>query len=350
MLEHYIPRKINTGCWITSYSLNALRELPPDTQFVLPIASIGTPYEAYAELGNWVLPPIFHEALTGSLKQEILERIFRCFPDYADPRDNRSRLKIVELPRRDPPTITRPKVLAFSVDTAVEEHGPHLPLGTDTIQSYGVLEQLRKENNPHLLVGHPVDYGQLTWGLPFGFSIDLTAELLTKYVAQYANALQRWLNPQSMYVVDVHGSIVHRQAIVQGLQDSTVKQWAFRWLHEPLVEFASKRKDQHAGGVETTLVEFISEDLLDPEWWPSRIMEIARHQMSLETAVDLTPDLDRFVEHVNRERFNGIVGDIENYHSLDAADLFERILHVARDDVRRLLAGNAKQDAGADLW
>jgi creatinine amidohydrolase len=350
MLEHYLPGKINSGCWITAYTLYALRDLPASTQFVLPIASLGAPYEVYAELGNYVLPPLFHEALSGPLKQDILDRIFHCFPNYSDPENNRSRLQIIELPPREPPTITPAKVLAFSVDTAVEEHGPHLPLGTDTIQSYGVLEQLRKENSGHLLVGHPVDYGQLTWGLPFGFSIDFTADLLTKYVRQYVNAMQRWLKPQAMYVVDVHGSIVHRQAIVRALQDSNVRQWAFRWLHEPLTEFASKRNDQHAGGVETALVEFINNDLVDPTWWPARIDEIARRQMSLETAIELTPDLPRFGECVDREQYNGIVGDIQNYHSLDATDLFERMLTVAREDVSQLLAGNAKQDAGANLW
>ena len=44
-----------------------------------------------------------------------------------------------------PPPGRRPRILAFSVDTAVEEHGPHLPLATDRIQSYAVLAKLAEE-------------------------------------------------------------------------------------------------------------------------------------------------------------------------------------------------------------
>jgi creatinine amidohydrolase/Fe(II)-dependent formamide hydrolase-like protein len=351
MLSKYLPQEVNRGRWVTAYTLNFLRELPPDTQFTLPIASLGTPAEEYDELGNWLLPPLFHEALEGPHKEAILDRIRRCFPSYAEPTQNESRLRIVELLRRSPVTAdeTSPLV-AFSVDTAVEEHGPHLPLATDTIQSYGVLHALSEKHGPKMSIVQPVEYGQLTWGLPFGFSIDLTADLLTTYVTHFANAIQAWLRPEAMYVVDVHGSIVHRRAIVDGLRQSNASHWGFRWLHEPLAEFSSQRNDQHAGGVETALVEHLNPALLDSNWWPARFAEIAEKQMSLATAVELTPDLDRFIAYVKSNGSNGIVGGIENYPSLDAADLFRRMLTVASDDVDHLLRGGTIDVAGVDLW
>lgn len=38
------------------------------------------------------------------------------------------------------------------------------------------------------MAGPPLEYGQLTWGLPFGMSIDITAALLTRYVRGYVDA------------------------------------------------------------------------------------------------------------------------------------------------------------------
>lgn len=346
MLDDYLPRIVNAGPWVTAYTLHELRSRK-EADYVLPICSLATPYAECQRLGEFVLPPLFHEALDDSLKQSIVSRIGECFPEFG--KDKSSQLRVVELPQTDLPDPHTDRVLAFSVDTAVEEHGPHLPLATDTIQSYSVLGQLATEFQ-ELEVCRPLEYGQLTWGLPFGFSVDLTAGLLTRYVTSYVNALAQWKRPKAIYVVDVHGSITHRGAIVEGLQASHCDAWTFRWLHEPLSEFASERGDQHAGGVETALVERVSSELLDARWWPDRIDEIAAGQMSFSRAVELTPDLPAFIEHVDKHALNGIIGDIHNYRSLDAEEMFLRMMEVARRDMHQLLAGNTSTTAGEKLW
>ncbi|GIT28137.1 MAG: hypothetical protein Ct9H300mP1_01830 [Planctomycetaceae bacterium] len=114
------------------------------------------------------------------------------------------------------------------------KHGPHLPLATDTLQSYAVLERLAAERDG-VVIAPPVDYGQLTWGLPFGMSIDITAALLTRYVpGVFANAIVDWLQPAAAYVVDVHGSIVHRTAIQDGLAASNIDHWSFPLVARPV--------------------------------------------------------------------------------------------------------------------
>ena len=346
MLDDYLPRRVNAGPWVTAYTLSELCNRT-NAEFVLPICSLSTPYADCAQLGEFVLPPLFHEALDHPLKQSIVSRIVECFPQFGG--DQSSRLRVVELSRTDLPDSPTGRVLAFSVDTAVEEHGPHLPLATDTIQSYSVLGQLTTEFG-ELEICRPLEYGQLTWGLPFGFSVDLTADLLTPYVANYVSALARWKRPAAIYVVDVHGSITHRTAIVAGLQASPCDAWTFRWLHEPLAEFASQRGDQHAGGVETALVERVSQELLDDRWWPRRIDEIAAGQMSFARAVELTPNLPAFIEHVEEHALNGVIGDIHNYHSLDAEQMFSRMMEVARRDMQLLLTGKTSTTAGENLW
>lgn len=345
-----IPEAINTGRWLTAYSLDALKSIAPQQPIVLPICSLGTPPETLASLGPLVLPPLYHDALDAELKQRLLEQIGSCFPYHTSSRvrgTHQIDFAIRELPPEtvDPSRLPGwsgpPKVLAFSVDTAVEEHGPHLPLATDTIQSYAVLDRLAGEFEG-FLVGPPVEYGHLTWGLPFGFSIDITPQLLTEYVAGFANAVVDWLKPESLFVADVHGSIVHRDAIQAGLARSDCDRWAFRWLHEPLVEFAGERGDQHAGGVETALIEHINPRLVDPAWWPERADALAEGEMSLATAIELSADLPRFIETVETAaRYNGIVGDVRNAFAVNAREMFDRMLAVAREDVAGLLAAKA---------
>ncbi len=349
MINDYLPQRVNEGSWVTAYTLDELRCMT-DIEFVLPICSLATPYAECEELGDLILPPLYHEALDDELKQAIVARISECFPFYG--KDNSKRLRVVELPPAEPAKPVegeRSSILAFSVDTAVEEHGPHLPLATDTIQSYGVLQQLATEFE-QLEICRPLEYGQLTWGLPFGFSIDLTADLLTRYLTGYVNALIDWKQPQAIYVVDVHGSIAHRRAIVEGLEASQGSLWTFRWLHEPLAEFASERGDQHAGGVETLLVERVNPKLLDWRWWPDRVEKLASGQMAFTRALELAPDLSAFAEFVEKHALNGIIGDIRNHASLDAGEMFSRMMEVARNDVRQLLAGESCTDPGEKLW
>jgi creatinine amidohydrolase/Fe(II)-dependent formamide hydrolase-like protein len=338
VLSDYIPQCVNTGAWLTAYTLNELKSCIANQRIVLPICSLGTPFEELASLGEFILPPLYHEALDAKLKQDIVVRIQRCFPFYDGTREASkcsASVEVAELSRARHAPPSKPRVLGFSVDTAVEQHGPHLPLATDTIQSYLVLGRLAKEMEG-FFVGPPVEYGHLTWGLPFGMSIDITPPLLTRYVTGFANAMQDWLQPQAMYVVDVHGSIVHRTAIVDGLKASSVERFAFRWLYDPIVEFAGDRGDQHAGGVETAMVELAGPELVDRRWWPARIDELQAQQMDLATAIELTANLPRFIEHVESRSLNGIVGDVRNYYNVDGPTMLARMLDVTRADLKQL--------------
>jgi creatinine amidohydrolase len=340
LLNPFLPDRINTGPWLAGYSLAALKERAASQRMVLPICSLGTPPEQLAALAPLVLPPLYHEALDAELKPALLAEIRRCFPFFEGTRERanfRGRFDMVELPAQRPrPQRAGPRILAFGVDTTVEQHGPHLPLATDTIQSYAVLQRLASEFQ-ELSVGPSLDYGHLTWGLPFGLSIAFPAPLLTRYVTGFVNALLDWQAPAALYVVDVHGSLVHRDAVQEGLRRSRCRRWAFRWLHEPLAEFSGQRGDPHAGGVETALVAHIDPALVDAAWWPGRVDELASHEMTMTDAIELSADLRRFIERVETTGLNGIVGRVRNAFELDASDLMNRMLAVARDDVRGLL-------------
>lgn len=339
----WLPQQVNAGSWLSHYTLNELERRTDHQRVILPICSLETSSEELERLGQIVLPPLFSEALDSSLKPALLARIEHCFPYFHGTRRRlqvSTTIQVIELPPRTPGSqATRPRILAFSVDPAVEEHGPHLPLATDRIQSYAVLARLAEEC-ADLALAPPLDYGHLTWGLPRGLSIDVTPELLVRYVAGYAQALANRYQPDAFYVVDVHGSPVHRRAIQDGLAAAGIGRWSFRWLHQPLVEFAADRGDQHAGAVETAVIEAIEPRLLDASWWPTRMAELAAGEMTFELALQLQTDLARFIDYVESHPWNGIVGRIENYPDLDGPALLQRMVDTARQDIHELLAFN----------
>ena len=133
-----LPKKINEGPLLTSYSLPKLKDRIRYECPVLPIVSIGTPAEVIEELGPLVLPPLYHEAMHPAPKGAILDRIQHCF-HYLAGSSQRQQLEtdlvVIELPKREWPAPQANSIACFSVDTAVEEHGPHLPLATDTLQA-----------------------------------------------------------------------------------------------------------------------------------------------------------------------------------------------------------------------
>src|SRR5262245_19390820 len=196
----WYPNQVNVGNWLTHYTVDELESRIQTDWAALPICSLGTPYDEITHHGMLTLPPLYREALDSGLKAALLDRILHCFP-YV--RGSHRRLnvgalpEVVELPTVHMAPSTAPRVLAFSVDTAVEQHGPHLPLATDTIQSYAVLRKLAGEFDG-FVVGPPVDYGHLTWGLPRGFSIDIGPELLERYVTAFVNAVLDWAAPEAI--------------------------------------------------------------------------------------------------------------------------------------------------------
>ena len=339
-LGAYFSPEVNTGKFASGYTLEALHDRAASTRFVLPVCSIGTPYETLAGKGELVLPPVWIEAADEDLRDAIVNRILQCFPYYAGTQKRREIMGEVQVKESPKVHYFGPKppcVLALSIDTAIEQHGPHLPLATDTIQSYAVLSQLAREFDGFML-GAPLDYGHLVWGLPFGFSIDIYPTLLTRYVAGYIKALNQWLRPDAFYIVATHGSRDHHAAITQGLEKSGVKHWKFRWLHEPLLPYSHDRGDAHAGGVETALIRQINPDLVNGAWWPEREADLATHQMTLPSALELSGDLFNFIDAVEQNPLNGIVGNIRNAQDVDAEQLMKLMLQTARQDVEELEA------------
>jgi hypothetical protein len=102
-VDEYLPEQINSGSWLTGYTLDELHRRIPNTKMVLPVCSFGTQVSRLAELAPLVLPPLYHEALDADLKPALLSRIEQCFPYYEGTRNREevaTDFEIVELPGR----------------------------------------------------------------------------------------------------------------------------------------------------------------------------------------------------------------------------------------------------------
>jgi creatinine amidohydrolase len=86
----------------------------------------------------------------------------------------------------------RPTVLLLPLG-AVEPHGPHAPLATDTLISAGICERVARqlEGDPEvrLLVLPPVPYGVTRYGAAFPGAVSITESTLRALVAEICRSL-----------------------------------------------------------------------------------------------------------------------------------------------------------------
>lgn len=70
---------------------------------------------------------------------------------------------------------------------ATEQHGPHLPLGTDTLVALDLVGQVA--DSPHVLVAPPLWCGMSSHHMSFGGSITVRPEVLVEYLVDVISSL-----------------------------------------------------------------------------------------------------------------------------------------------------------------
>jgi creatinine amidohydrolase len=140
---------------------------------------------------------------------------------------------------------------------SVEPHGPHLPLGTDTLisetaalRACGVLS----EKGVTAVVAPSVPYGVTEFALGFDGAVSVPAAVLTAWLRAIVT---RFLADGWSHVtlVNSHLEPAHDAAVraaTEGLRASVASPLTRRWARTLTEEF--KRGDCHAGRYETSLV------------------------------------------------------------------------------------------------
>jgi creatinine amidohydrolase len=104
----------------------------------------------------------------------------------------------------------------------IEEHGPHLRLGTDTYMAYLRCKLIRRELEKRgikTIIAPPFYWGvnHATGAFPGSFSS--RPETVKAVIYDILSSLKRW-GFESVFVVNNHGDFYHNKAIIEGVKEA----------------------------------------------------------------------------------------------------------------------------------
>lgn len=174
--------------------------------------------------------------------------------------DEMSSAAFAEAVKKDP--------IVFLPMGAMEAHGPHLPLGTDTFQPEFVVKAV--SDNVKGIVAPTINYGQHSSTRNFPGTIDISFDTLRALVMDILDAFQR-NGIKKVVIVSGHLGSVHRSAIKlaceraarQGLAVMFLSDYELAYLKKP--EVCEGQPDGHGGIIETSRIIDIRPDLVKEE-------------------------------------------------------------------------------------
>jgi creatinine amidohydrolase len=171
-------------------------------------------------------------------------------------------------------TKTRTIIVPFGV---VEEHGKHLPLGTDTIHAY----ELSKETSKHrpLFVAPPVWYGLCRSTSQHAGTIIISGDTLRRLTVELVTSLYNQ-GLRNFVLLSGHAGGTHMaaltdagEAILSNLEKSQVAVLSILDLIAEIPDgIVETENDSHAGEAETSLMLYLRPAHIDgtsPEEYPS---------------------------------------------------------------------------------
>ncbi|MBL0848924.1 MAG: creatininase family protein [Candidatus Liberibacter ctenarytainae] len=170
---------------------------------------------------------------------------------------------------------------------AYEQHGPHLPMDTDTIIAHGLVERTIRILPSTL----PVTFMQVE---PIGYSIEHMYAAGTKTLS-YAEAIERWLaiighigavGVRKVVLLNAHGgnspliSIVSTEARVRFSMLVVSTSWSRFGVPDGLITFLEQEIGIHGGEAETSMMLVLAPHLVNMNLsknFSSRQLEFSRN-------------------------------------------------------------------------
>jgi creatinine amidohydrolase len=164
-----------------------------------------------------------------------------------------------------------PRVLAVMPTGATEQHGPHLPVGTDTLTVEFLARQAAREASRQIpvLVTPTVPFGSSHHHLPFGGTLSLSTDTYYRAMLELVESLILG-GFRRVFIVNGHGGnhellqlVVRDVALRHQAQLAATSYWIGAW--DELVKsgaHAGGRIPGHAGALETSQVLALRPELV----------------------------------------------------------------------------------------
>jgi len=199
---------------------------------------------------------------------------------------------------------TWPEAEAADTDLAVlpvgstEQHGPHAPLGTDSLTAQAVADTTEAEYDGEVVVAPPIQVGVAEEHRDFAGTLWVSEDTFREYVRETVASLAHhgWTR---VVVANGHGGNVGplREVCARITRHDAADAWTFTWFD------AVDAPDMgHGGPVETSLLQHTHPDLLRADRIEDAAAEGAEGWGEWVGSVNLAYDSSEFSE-------NGCVGD-----------------------------------------
>ncbi|MGO2112623.1 MAG: mycofactocin biosynthesis peptidyl-dipeptidase MftE [Pseudoclavibacter sp.] len=231
---------------------------------------------------------------------------------------------------------------------STEQHGPHLPLDTDTVIAAAVAERIAqrlRRDGEDAAVAPAIAFGASGEHDGFAGTVSIGADALATVLVELARSVSGWA--RRIVIVNAHGGNVPTLRRVQSIFDEESRR--VTWVAcEPGAGVPDAPgaapgvgvdpvTDLHAGRTETSLMLHLA---------PDRVRLDAAEPGALGAAADVIPALMR--GGVAAVSPNGVLGDPRGASSDEGAVLFESMVERACAAARRAPArtGGAAGDPG----
>ena len=201
--------------------------------------------------------------------------------------------------------LNRPVVLVPVGST--EQHGPHLPLETDTLIATAVARELAERLDGYVAPAVSIGASGEHQGFPGVLSIGTDA--LRLVLVELGRSLSLWAG--RVVLVNGHGGNV--EAVTRAVHQLLAEGHDVAWVP------CAAAGDAHAGHTETSLLLHLAPWLVRPH---------RAEAGSTRPIAELLPELK--AHGVRTVSPNGVLGDPTGATAAEGADLFEQMLETAR--------------------
>ncbi|MFC7073433.1 creatininase family protein [Halovenus rubra] len=218
---------------------------------------------------------------------------------------------------------------------STEQHGPHAPLGTDTLTAKAVTQAGIDRYNQEVIVGPAIPVGVAAEHRQFPGTLWVSEETFRRYVRETIESLvsHGW---NRVVLVNGHGGNVDALRELCGtlVREETAYAVPFTWFDAAIYDDVEPDIHMgHGGPVETSVVQHVDSELIREERLEAAAEGAADGWGQWQSGVNLAYDSAEFSE-------NGVVGDPRE----GGADVGEQLLESTATALAELLVAVRERD------